>query len=148
MAGTRQRQDHSPRAAPHDLQRGPDGPKCAVGGEVPIRLPETTDYKQAIKDAQQKLSALPWHPADPSPDDYAAAAAFRQRALEARAKLSNEESASPPPRAKKKRMQRTMSRNLRRKVTSKTPRALKILPSFSKRTTSALKFPQRLQRQV
>ena len=74
----------------YDLQRGPDGQNYAVGGEVPIRLPETTDYKQAIKDAQQAERAA-LAPADPSPDDYAAAAAFRQRALEARAKLSNEE---------------------------------------------------------
>ena len=74
----------------YDLQRGPDGQNYAVGGEVPIRLPETTDYKEAIKDAQQAERAA-LAPADPSPDDYAAAAAFRQRALEARAKLSNEE---------------------------------------------------------
>ena len=68
----------------YDLQRGPDGQNYAVGGEVPIRLPETTDYKEAIKDAQQAERAA-LAPADPSPDDYAAAA-FRQRALEARAK--------------------------------------------------------------
>lgn len=73
----------------YDLQQGPDGQNYAVGGEVPIRLPETTDYKEAIKDAQQAERAA-LAPADPSPDDYAAAAAFRQRALEARAKLSDE----------------------------------------------------------
>jgi len=73
----------------YDLQRGPDGQNYAVGGEVPIRLPETNDYKQALKDAQQAERAA-LAPADPSPDDYAAAAAFRQRAVEARAKLSKE----------------------------------------------------------
>ncbi len=78
----------------YDLQQGPDGQNYAVGGEVPIRLPETNDYKQAIKDAQQAERAA-LAPADPSPDDYAAAAAFRQRALEARAKLSDEERAQP-----------------------------------------------------
>lgn len=84
----------------YDLQRGPDGQNYAVGGEVPIRLPETTDYKQAIKDAQQAERAA-LAPADPSPDDYAAAAAFRQRALEARAKLSNEERQPASDRAEK-----------------------------------------------
>ena len=73
----------------YDLQRGPDGQNYAVGGEVPIRLPETNDYKQALKDAQQAERAA-LAPADPSPDDYAAAAAFRQRAVEARSKLSKE----------------------------------------------------------
>ena len=73
----------------YDLQQGPDGQNYAVGGEVPIRLPRTDDYKQALKDAQQAERAA-LAPADPSPDDYAAAAAFRQRAVEARSKLSKE----------------------------------------------------------
>ena len=73
----------------YDLQKGPDGQNYAVGGEVPIRLPRTDDYSQALKDAQQAERAA-LAPADPSPEDYAAAAAFRQRAVEARAKLAKE----------------------------------------------------------
>ena len=71
----------------YDLEKGPDGQSYAVGGEVPIRLPKTSDYKQALKDAQQAERAA-LAPADPSPDDYAAAAAFRQRAIEARSKIA------------------------------------------------------------
>lgn len=71
----------------YDYEQGPDGVSYAVSGRVPIRLPETSDPEQALRDSEQAYRAA-LAPADPSSADRAAAAEFSSRATEARQQIA------------------------------------------------------------
>ena len=71
----------------YDYEQGPDGVSYAVSGRVPIRLPETSDPEQALRDSEQAYRAA-LAPADPSSADRAAAAEFSSRASQARQEIA------------------------------------------------------------
>lgn len=71
----------------YTFQRGPDGVNYAVGGEVPITLPQGGDPQRRIVAAEQvRRAALA--PAEPSGADRQIAAAATRIALEARAEIA------------------------------------------------------------
>lgn len=71
----------------YTFQRGPDGVNYAVGGEVPISLPQGGDPQRRIVAAEQvRRAALA--PAEPSGADRQIAAAATRIALEARAEIA------------------------------------------------------------
>ena len=76
--------------ASYTYQRGPDGKMYAIGGEVPISAPTPSSPEEAIKIAQQLVTAA-MAPADPSPQDFAVAASARAMEIQARQELAKEE---------------------------------------------------------
>jgi hypothetical protein len=75
----------SPR---YEYERGPDGRRYAVGGEVSIDISEASTPEETIRKAQQvKAAALA--PAEPSAQDLRVATEATQIALEARTEIAN-----------------------------------------------------------
>lgn len=74
---------HARGGASYTYQRGPDGVRYAIGGEVSISLsPIEGDPEATIRKAQQ-IRAAALAPAEPSAQDYAVAAQAAQMALQA-----------------------------------------------------------------
>ncbi|TFH86685.1 SprA-related family protein [Billgrantia azerbaijanica] len=79
-------------AASYEYQRGPDGQRYAVAGEVPIDYgPVPGDPRATIDKMQQVISAA-LAPADPSPKDHQVAATARQYLLTAQLELAQQQS--------------------------------------------------------
>jgi hypothetical protein len=73
----------------YEYERGPDGRRYAVGGEVSIDISEASTPEETIRKAQQvKAAALA--PAEPSAQDLRVATEATQIALEARSEISRE----------------------------------------------------------
>ncbi|MFT6988884.1 MAG: hypothetical protein ACJASL_000850 [Paraglaciecola sp.] len=73
----------------YTYERGPDGRRYAVGGEVSIDISEASTPEETIRKAQQvKAAALA--PAEPSFQDLRVATEATQIALEARSEISRE----------------------------------------------------------
>jgi len=72
----------------YQYERGPDGRRYAVGGEVSIDISEASTPEETIRKAQQvKAAALA--PAEPSAQDLRVATEATQIALEARNEIAN-----------------------------------------------------------
>ncbi|WP_163574702.1 putative metalloprotease CJM1_0395 family protein [Halomonas faecis] len=79
--------------ATYEFERGPDGQRYAVAGEVPIDYgPVRGDPRATIDKMQQVISAA-LAPADPSPKDRQVAATARQYLLTAQLELAQQQSA-------------------------------------------------------
>ncbi len=79
-------------APSYEFQRGPDGNRYAVGGEVQIDVGEEKDPESTIQKMQVvRRAALA--PAEPSSQDYKVAAEASQKELAARAELGKEQTA-------------------------------------------------------
>ena len=76
-----------------EYEQGPDGKRYAVGGEVPIRIPQGGSREEKLANAQRAQRAA-LAPANPSGQDRAVAARAAAMAREARAE-EREESDSP-----------------------------------------------------
>ena len=74
-------------------QEGPDGRRYAIGGEVPISAPASSDPQQALMNAE-RMRAAALAPAAPTGQDRAVAARASAIAAQARAALAEE--ARPP----------------------------------------------------
>ena len=73
----------------YEYERGPDGRRYAVGGEVSIDISEASTPEETIRKAQQvKAAALA--PAEPSGQDLRVATEATQITLEARSEISRE----------------------------------------------------------
>jgi hypothetical protein len=73
----------------YEYERGPDGKRYAVGGEVSIDISEASTPEETIRKAQQvKAAALA--PAEPSAQDLRVANEATQIALEARTEIATE----------------------------------------------------------
>jgi hypothetical protein len=73
----------------YEYERGPDGRRYAVGGEVSIDISKASTPEETIRKAQQvKAAALA--PAEPSAKDLRVAAEATQMALEARSEIASE----------------------------------------------------------
>ncbi|WP_163559547.1 putative metalloprotease CJM1_0395 family protein [Halomonas sp. NO4] len=78
--------------ASYEYERGPDGQRYAVAGEVPIDYgPVSGDPRATIDKMQQVISAA-LAPADPSPKDHQVAATARQYLLTAQLELAQQQS--------------------------------------------------------
>lgn len=75
--------------ASYDFVVGPDGRMYAVGGEVPVRMPQGGSPEEAIRNAQQ-VRAAALAPANPSAQDRAVAASAAAMEMEARRALAEE----------------------------------------------------------
>lgn len=73
----------------YDFQRGPDGQRYAIDGEVSIDVSTENTPQQTIRKMQQ-VRAAALAPAEPSPQDLQVAAEASRIAFEARSKLSEE----------------------------------------------------------
>lgn len=74
----------------YTYQRGPDGVRYAVGGEVPIDVSKVPGDPQATLEKMQLVQRAALAPAEPSSQDRRVAALAAQQAAEARAELSSE----------------------------------------------------------
>ncbi|MEL6341780.1 MAG: putative metalloprotease CJM1_0395 family protein [Myxococcota bacterium] len=74
-------------AASYTYQTGPDGKRYAIGGEVPISVPASTNPQQALMNAQQ-LRAAALAPASPSGQDRAVAAQAANMIAEAQSRIA------------------------------------------------------------
>jgi hypothetical protein len=73
----------------YEYERGPDGRRYAVGGEVSIDISEASTPEETIRKAQQvKAAALA--PSEPSAQDLRVATEATQITLEARSEISRE----------------------------------------------------------
>jgi hypothetical protein len=73
----------------YEYERGPDGSRYAVGGEVSIDISEASTPEETIRKAQQvKAAALA--PAEPSAQDLRVATEATQITLEARSEIARE----------------------------------------------------------
>ena len=73
----------------YEYERGPDGRRYAVGGEVSIDISEASTPEETIRKAQQvKAAALA--PAEPSAQDLRVATEATQIALDARTEIASE----------------------------------------------------------
>jgi hypothetical protein len=72
----------------YEYETGPDGRRYAVGGEVPISIPESDSPEEQIRNAE-KARAAALAPAEPSAQDMAVAARAEQMAAEARAEIAS-----------------------------------------------------------
>lgn len=73
----------------YEYERGPDGRRYAVGGEVSIDISEASTPEETIRKAQQvKAAALA--PAEPSAQDLRVATEATQIAIEARSEIASE----------------------------------------------------------
>ena len=73
----------------YDSQRGPDGQRYAIDGEVSIDVSTENTPQQTIRKMQQ-VRAAALAPAEPSPQDLQVAAEASRIAFEARSKLAEE----------------------------------------------------------
>ncbi|CAM4379406.1 putative metalloprotease CJM1_0395 family protein [Pseudoalteromonas ostreae] len=76
----------------YEYQRGPDGQKYAVGGEVQIDVAEIEGDPEATIEKMQTVRAAALAPAEPSGADRAIAADATQKLAAAQAELSSPES--------------------------------------------------------
>ena len=76
----------------YEYQRGPDGQKYAVGGEVQIDVAEVEGDPEATIEKMQTVRAAALAPAEPSGADRAIAADATQKLAAAQAELSSPES--------------------------------------------------------
>jgi len=72
----------------YSYQRGPDGVRYAVGGEVPIDVSKVAGDPQATLEKMQRVQRAALAPAEPSVQDRRVAALAAQQAVEARAEIS------------------------------------------------------------
>jgi len=72
----------------YTYQRGPDGVRYAVGGEVPIDVSKVNGDPQATLEKMQLVQRAALAPAEPSSQDRRVAALAAQQAAEARAEIS------------------------------------------------------------
>jgi hypothetical protein len=79
--------------ASYTYETGPDGQRYAVGGEVSISSPRTTDPDQALANAQ-RMRAAAMAPASPSGQDRAVASRAMTMAMRARSAIAEERAAS------------------------------------------------------
>jgi hypothetical protein len=80
------------RSPQYKYEKGPDGRRYAVGGEVSIDISEASTPEETIRKAQQvKAAALA--PAEPSAQDLRVAVEATQITLEARSEISREKAA-------------------------------------------------------
>jgi hypothetical protein len=77
-------------AASYTYATGPDGKRYAIGGEVSISSPPTTDPAQALVNAE-RMQAAALAPANPSGQDRAVAARAASIAARARVAMAEEE---------------------------------------------------------
>ena len=80
-----------------DFQRGPDGQRYAVGGEVQIDTSPVPGDPEATIDKMKTVRAAALAPANPSPQDQAVAAQASQEIVQARAELLAQRSAASRP---------------------------------------------------
>ena len=73
----------------YEYERGPDGRRYAVSGEVSIDISEASSPEETIRKAQQVKSAA-LAPAEPSEQDLRVATEATQIALEARTEIASE----------------------------------------------------------
>ena len=78
----------------YDFQRGPDGQRYAIDGEVSIDISTENTPQQTIRKMQQ-VRAAALAPAEPSPQDLQVAAEASRIAFEARSKLAEERKETP-----------------------------------------------------
>lgn len=71
-------------SATYDYQRGPDGKRYAIGGQVTIDYGPIKGDPEATIDKMKTVIAAALAPAEPSPQDMSIAARARQNLLEAR----------------------------------------------------------------
>ena len=71
----------------YKYKTGPDGQRYAVGGEVKLRIPNGSTPEESLSLAL-KAERAALAPADPSPQDRAAAAKARQKANQARREIT------------------------------------------------------------
>lgn len=74
---------HARGGASYTYQRGPDGVRYAIGGEVSISLSPIEGDPEATMRKAQQIRAAALAPAEPSAQDYAVAARAAQMALQA-----------------------------------------------------------------
>jgi hypothetical protein len=74
--------------ASYEYETGPDGRRYAVGGEVPISIPESGSPEEKIRNAEQARAAA-LAPAEPSAQDMAVAARAQQMSAQARAEIAS-----------------------------------------------------------
>ncbi|MFQ3189382.1 MAG: hypothetical protein ACI936_000506 [Paraglaciecola sp.] len=72
----------------YEYEKGPDGRRYAVGGEVSIDISEASTPEETIRKAQQ-IKAAALAPAEPSVQDLRVATEATQIALEARTEIAN-----------------------------------------------------------
>ena len=75
----------------YTYQRGPDGVRYAVGGEVPIDVSEIPGDPQATLEKMKQVQRAALAPAEPSSQDRQVAALAAQQAAEARAEISSQQ---------------------------------------------------------
>jgi hypothetical protein len=80
-------------AASYTYATGPDGKRYAIGGEVSISSPPTTDPEQALLNAE-RMQAAALAPANPSGQDRAVAARAASIAARARVAMAEEKAAT------------------------------------------------------
>lgn len=71
-------------------QKGPDGVRYAVGGEVPIDVSKVSGDPQATLEKMQRVQRAALAPAEPSTQDRQVAALAAQQAAEARSEILSE----------------------------------------------------------
>jgi len=76
------------KGASYGYQRGPDGVRYAVSGEVQIDTSPVEDDPQATMEKAMQVQRAALAPMDPSPQDYSVAARAAQMAMEARIELA------------------------------------------------------------
>jgi hypothetical protein len=81
---------HARGGAHFSYQRGPDGARYAIGGEVQIDLSPVSGDPQATLHKAEQLQAAALAPAQPSSQDYAVAAHAAQMAAQARQELHSQ----------------------------------------------------------
>ncbi len=72
--------------ASYTYQQGPDGKMYAIGGEVSITFPATSNPQEAIKNAKQ-IAAAAMAAGNPSPQDFAVASSARIMEMKAQQQL-------------------------------------------------------------
>lgn len=77
-------------SASFTYQRGPDGVNYAVGGEVPISLPQGGDNPEQNLAAAEQVQRAALAPADPSSQDRRVAASAANAAQEARSQIAEQ----------------------------------------------------------
>lgn len=73
-----------------DFKSGPDGKQYAVGGEVPLKIPDAPTPEEDLRIANQVQRAA-LAPAKPSSTDYSIAGKARQKALKAEQEISEKQ---------------------------------------------------------
>ena len=76
--------------ASYTYQQGPDGKMYAIGGEVSISIPGSSNPEEAIKNARQ-VAAAAMAAGSPSPQDFSVAASARVMEMKAQQQLAKEQ---------------------------------------------------------